>query len=287
MQTLGEIKRLLASHGLRPKRRFGQNFLHDAAAMNRVVDAAGVEAGGRVLEVGPGTGSLTQRLLEAGARVTAVEVDRDLATILREQLGAGGRDGGGRAGEADRGRCAGGQARGRAPGVGGDGKRGAEGFSLVANLPYNVASPLLLNMAVQAPGMSRAVVMVQQREVADRIVAEPGGKAYGAMGVVLQAQFACSAAVHAPAGRVLAPAQGGLGGGEAGSADPAAQPRPARAVGVGLAAVWSASQAAGTILGRDTPLPPGLHPTMRPEQASVEQLCQLAKITSVIADDAG
>ena len=85
-QTLGEIKSLLAAHGLRPKHRFGQNFLHDANQMRRIMEAAELREGELVLEVGPGTGALTERLLEGGARVVAVEVDRDLEPILRERL---------------------------------------------------------------------------------------------------------------------------------------------------------------------------------------------------------
>ncbi len=85
-QTLTEIKQLLAAHGLRPKHKLGQNFLHDGNHMRRIMDAASLGAGDLVLEVGPGTGALTERLLEAGARVVAVEIDRDLEPVLRQRL---------------------------------------------------------------------------------------------------------------------------------------------------------------------------------------------------------
>ncbi|MEM9417706.1 MAG: rRNA adenine N-6-methyltransferase family protein [Planctomycetota bacterium] len=86
-QTLSDIKSLLADHGLRPKKKFGQNFLHDGNHMGKIMDAAALSAGDVVREVGPGTGALTERLVDAGARVVAVEIDRDMEPILRERLG--------------------------------------------------------------------------------------------------------------------------------------------------------------------------------------------------------
>ncbi|MEM1447159.1 MAG: rRNA adenine N-6-methyltransferase family protein, partial [Planctomycetota bacterium] len=81
-QTLSEIKQLLAAHGLHPKHKFGQNFLHDGNHMRRIMDAAELSPGDVVLEVGPGTGALTERLLEDGAQVVAVEIDTDLEPVL-------------------------------------------------------------------------------------------------------------------------------------------------------------------------------------------------------------
>ncbi|MGB0768304.1 MAG: ribosomal RNA small subunit methyltransferase A, partial [Phycisphaeraceae bacterium] len=86
-QTLSDIKRLLAERGLRPKKKFGQNFLHDGNHMQKIMDAAQLKPGDTVLEVGPGTGALTERLIEAGARVVAVEIDRDMQPILEARLG--------------------------------------------------------------------------------------------------------------------------------------------------------------------------------------------------------
>jgi len=87
MQTLSEIRALLAERGLRPRHRLGQNFLHDKNQITRLVDAADVGSGDLVLEVGPGTGALTEALLERGAEIVACEIDRDLAGILRDRLG--------------------------------------------------------------------------------------------------------------------------------------------------------------------------------------------------------
>lgn len=87
MQTLTEIKSLLAARGLRPKHRLGQNFLHDKNQLTKLIDAADVKAGDLVLEVGPGTGTLTGALLERGAEVIACELDADMAAIIREVFG--------------------------------------------------------------------------------------------------------------------------------------------------------------------------------------------------------
>ncbi len=177
-QTLTDIKTLLASHGLHPKKRFGQNFLHDGNHMRRIMDAANMQAGELILEVGPGTGALSERLLEAGAHVLAVEIDPDMEPILRDRLSQFGERFQLHIGDVlaskhtlnpqvvelinDR------------------------PFKLIANLPYNIASPLLVNLAIDHLHMSTAIIMIQ-REVADRIIAKPGGKDYGPLSVILQA----------------------------------------------------------------------------------------------------
>ncbi|MEM1209905.1 MAG: 16S rRNA (adenine(1518)-N(6)/adenine(1519)-N(6))-dimethyltransferase RsmA [Planctomycetota bacterium] len=187
-QTLADIKALLDRHGLRPKHQHGQNFLIDGNHLRRIVEAARSLAGDgswRVLEVGPGTGVLTEAMLEAGAEVIAVEIDAELVGVLRDRL----------SGPVDAGRLAiveGDVLAGKravAPAViDAMAERWGEGaaFTLVANLPYHVASPLIANLVVDEPTMRGAVVMVQ-KEVADRLAAEPGGKDYGALGVVVQA----------------------------------------------------------------------------------------------------
>ncbi len=87
MQTLSEIRALLAERNLRPKRRFGQHFLHDKNLLAKLVAQARIEPGDVVFEVGPGTGSLTEALLDRGAEVVACEIDRGLAAIISERLG--------------------------------------------------------------------------------------------------------------------------------------------------------------------------------------------------------
>ena len=148
----------------------GQNFLADPNTARRIVRLAGIEAGARVVEVGPGLGSLTLALADAGAsEIVALELDRHLVPVLREVLE-------GRAevrieeGDALDDRLA--RAVGRA---------GAR-WSMVSNLPYNVATPLVVRVLETAPMVDRLLVMVQ-REVGERLAAGPGTDAYGAVSV--------------------------------------------------------------------------------------------------------
>ena len=160
------IRRIADQIGLRPTKTRGQNFVHDANTVRRIVSLAQVGAADRVIEVGPGLGSLTLGLLETGAEVVAIEIDEVLANQLPGTVAE------------------------RMPGAA---ERlevvlsdaldvkvipGAEPTASVANLPYNVAVPVLLHMLAICPQWSTGVVMVQS-EVADRLVAAPGSKIYG------------------------------------------------------------------------------------------------------------
>lgn len=162
-----EIRRLARELDFRPRKAFGQNFVHDANTVRRIVTASGVGKSDVVLEVGPGLGSLTLALLDRGAAVAAVEIDpvlaarlpqtvaehsnseaqrltvlhRDVLTLRREELAA-------------------------------------EPTAVVANLPYNVAVPALLHLLAEFPSIRTVTVMVQA-EVAERLAAAPGGKEYG------------------------------------------------------------------------------------------------------------
>lgn len=168
--TIGraEASALLARHGLAPRRARGQNFVVDPNTVRRIARIAGVGPGDHVVEIGAGLGALTLALAETGARVTAIEVDDGLVRALREVL-------------AER------------PGVELlhadattlDWARVAPAHAravLVANLPYNVATPLVADLLDGAPGVARMLVMVQ-REVGERLVAGPGDEAYGAVSV--------------------------------------------------------------------------------------------------------
>ncbi len=165
-----EIRRLAKELEFRPRKSLGQNFVHDANTVRRVVSASGVTRSDHVLEVGPGLGSLTLALLDRGAAVTAVEIDpvlagrlpqtvaehshseiqrltvlnRDVLALRRDELAMGP----------------------TAP------------TAVVANLPYNVAVPALLHLLAEFPSIRVVTVMVQA-EVAERLAAEPGGKDYG------------------------------------------------------------------------------------------------------------
>jgi 16S rRNA (adenine1518-N6/adenine1519-N6)-dimethyltransferase len=163
----GDIRALAKELDLRPRKSLGQNFVHDANTVRRIVAGAGITADDHVLEVGPGLGSLTLALLEHGPTVIAVEKDPVLADRLPKTVAE-------RApAEADRlvvlGRDV--LTLGRAEVV-------PEPTAVVANLPYNVAVPALLHLLAEFDSIRTVMVMVQL-EVAERLAAEPGGKDYG------------------------------------------------------------------------------------------------------------
>ncbi|MCL1837897.1 MAG: 16S rRNA (adenine(1518)-N(6)/adenine(1519)-N(6))-dimethyltransferase RsmA [Propionibacteriaceae bacterium] len=162
------IRQLAAEIGLRPSKTKGQNFVHDANTVRRIVTAAGVGADDTVLEVGPGLGSLTLALLESGAKVVAVEIESALAARLPKTV----RDhlpnsiGKLQVIKADALELTPTQLGNMAPN------------SLVANLPYNVSVPVILHLLSSFESITAGLVMVQS-EVADRLVAPPGSKTYG------------------------------------------------------------------------------------------------------------
>jgi len=168
-----EIRALATELGVRPTKKLGQNFVHDPNTVRRIVDLAGVGAGDVVLEVGPGLGSLTLGLLASGADVVAVEIDPVLAARLPATV-------------ADRA----GSAADRLTVHRADAMRIAAAeldpapTSLVANLPYNVAVPVVLHLLAELPSLRTGLVMVQT-EVADRMAAGPGGRVYGVPSVKL------------------------------------------------------------------------------------------------------
>ena len=168
--TRGDIQQLLREHQLKPSRALGQNFLADPNTVRRIARLAAVGPGDRVIEVAAGLGSLTLGLAETGAAVTAVETDRYLIPILHSVLAARGAE--------------------RVDVIAADAMRldwgsllgDQRSWFLVANLPYNVATPLTLDMLDSVPGIGRMLIMVQ-REVGERLAAGPGGSAYGAASV--------------------------------------------------------------------------------------------------------
>ncbi|MGK3962210.1 16S rRNA (adenine(1518)-N(6)/adenine(1519)-N(6))-dimethyltransferase RsmA [Sorangium sp. So ce118] len=172
------ISELLRSRGLSPKKGFGQNFLVDIEAARRIAEAATTPAGGAVLEIGAGLGALTRPLLDRAAHVVAIERDRDLVPILREQL----------AGPIDEGRLTlmeadAAQVDWVASLAGKPHPRAVAG-----NLPYQLTGRLLEQATTIAHEIDRAVFMVQL-EVAERLIAAPGTGDYGALSVFVQAAF--------------------------------------------------------------------------------------------------
>ena len=174
-----DIHQLAAQAGIQPTKKLGQNFMCDPQTIRRIVTIAGVQPGDQVVEVGPGLGSLTLGLLGAGAHVTTVEIDPklnaqlpqtverfqpqnadNLTTVLSDALAIETAD--------------------QLPGIDPD-----KPFALVSNLPYNVATPILLTLLARFSNLSSACVLVQS-EVADRLSAGPGSKIYGVPSVKLR-----------------------------------------------------------------------------------------------------
>ena len=187
-QRLGRARliRLLDEHGLRPSRALGQNFLADPNTAERIVRLAGVGPGDRVVEIGAGLGSLTTALAGSGAAVTAVEIDRRVAEALRQVVPPRVR-----VVEAD------------AMRVDWDGLLEGAGWVLVANLPYNVATPLVVELLERVPAIARMLVMVQ-REAGERLAAPPGSRTYGAVSVKV-AYWATAEVVGAVPAAVFVP----------------------------------------------------------------------------------
>lgn len=287
-QTLSEIRSLLALRGIRPKHRLGQNFLHDHNILRILLDTA--HAGGAfrapepseplVLEVGPGTGALTELLLDRGARVVACEIDRDMIDILRERVMP--------------------RAHGRLVIVEGDclsGKQSlspslrralgdAAAFTLVSNLPYASATPLIATLLAHHPEC-RGLFVTIQREVADRLMASPRSDAYGPL-TVTASLLARVERVAEVAPRCFWPAP------EVASAIVAIRPfaeadrpevlrRPDQVLRFNrfVTAVFSRRRKQlGSVIGRETALPPGVRSTQRAEELSPTQWLELWRITS-------
>jgi 16S rRNA (adenine1518-N6/adenine1519-N6)-dimethyltransferase len=172
--TPAAIRRLAARHGIRPRKSLGQHFLIEPSLARRIVELAGVRPGSRVLEVGAGLGSLTMALAEAGADVVALEVDPKLVPALSEAVAPFG----------NRVRVV------VADAMDADwaailGPEGAE-WAMVANLPYNVATPVVVRALESEPRIRRLLVMVQ-REVGERLAARPGDGQFG--GVSLRVAY--------------------------------------------------------------------------------------------------
>ena len=168
-QLLGpaEIRELAAELDVTPTKKLGQNFLHDPNTVRRIVAAAELSPDDHVVEVGPGLGSLTLGLIDTAQTVTALEIDPRLAGRLPTTVGEFAPD------HAD-----------RLTVINTDALKVARAdfdtapTALVANLPYNVSVPVLLHLLAELPSISRVLVMVQ-KEVADRLAAQPGSKIYG------------------------------------------------------------------------------------------------------------
>lgn len=186
MSSPTDAKALLSRAGLRAKKSWGQNFLKDESVLTRIAEATKVGAGEPILELGAGMGALTHHLLTRGAKVTAVERDRDMVPLLREHMEGVGDLTILEANAADLDYA--------------DLAAKAGGPLVVAgNLPYQISSRILVSLADAQPHVARAVLMVQ-REVAERVVADPDSRTYGLLSVLVQRAFTGHIAFEVPPG---------------------------------------------------------------------------------------
>lgn len=264
MQTLGQIREMLESHGLSPKRSLGQNFLIDHNLIRKLVDESGVGAGDLVLEVGPGTGTLTEELLARGCEVVACELDDSLSRLLAERAPT--IPGGERLTvvHAD---CLK-DKQTLAPEI--VGALGGRPFSLVANLPYGAATPLIMTLLVRHPECGRLAVTIQ-KEVVDRMAAPERSPDRGALSVVAQALSEVRLVAKLPP-ECFWPRP------EVTSAMAVLSRRtPARTADAGALSETCRRLFAqrrkqlGSVLGRGFAFPGGVTPTMRAEELTVEQ----------------
>ena len=166
---ISATRHILKAFDLRASKKLGQNFLIDSGVVQKIVDAAEISAGDEVLEIGPGIGTLTQGLLEAGAKVTAVELDKKLPAVLAETL----------AGYENFKLIQGDILKVDVE------KIMLPNFKVVANLPYYITTQILLTLLEKKLPVTKIVTMVQ-KEVAERMTAAPNSKIYGAMTVAVQ-----------------------------------------------------------------------------------------------------
>ncbi|XID91772.1 16S rRNA (adenine(1518)-N(6)/adenine(1519)-N(6))-dimethyltransferase RsmA [Paenibacillaceae bacterium WGS1546] len=173
--TSGRTREIIRKHGFTFKKSLGQNFLIDGRVLDRIIEAAELDRTRGALEIGPGIGSLTERLAQSAGKVAAIEIDRRLIPILQdvlspyENVSVMNED----VLKADLHR------------LWTDSFAGLDGVSVVANLPYYVTTPIIMRLLEERLPIENIVVMVQ-KEVAERIAAQPGGKAYGTLSIAVQ-----------------------------------------------------------------------------------------------------
>jgi len=187
MQSKSQIQQILSANGLRPNKKLGQNFLIDFNTLALFIDKADIARDDLILEVGPGTGSLTEELCERAGKVVAVEYDRGLAAIITDMA----------------------RSRDNLTVIAGDVLKNQNAispkllntiralrahcrgkFKLVSNLPYDISSPLIVNLLTGQVDIDQMYITVQ-REIAEKMIAEPNGKCYGTLSIFVQAAGRC------------------------------------------------------------------------------------------------
>ena len=246
----------------RPRKRFGQHFLHDRQVLARIVEAIAAATGDVLVEIGPGEGALTRLLLERVDRLTAIEIDRDLAARLRaafapERLTV-------HCGDA----------------LQFDFAALSPGMRLVGNLPYNVSTPLLFHLAGYADRV-RDMHFMLQREVVERMVARHSTPAYGRLSVALQTRFRMERLLRVPAGAFRPPPK--VESAVVRLVPLAPQERPQMDWGVFASTVAGAFSARRKRLSNALPLAAadfdalGIDPGLRPENLSPQDYVRIAQ----------
>jgi 16S rRNA (adenine1518-N6/adenine1519-N6)-dimethyltransferase len=258
------IRSLLESASLAPRRDLGQNFVADPNTVRKIADLARVGEGDRVVEIGAGLGSLTLALAETGATVTAIEVDAGVVPLLQQVV-------------AD---------VAAVTVVEGDAMRldwptllgEHPGWVLVANLPYNVATPLVCDLLDDVPQIDRMLVMVQ-REAAERFAARPRTAAYGAVSVKVAYWATARVVAHVPAS-VFVPRPNV----ESALVEITRRTTPATPPGAVFPLVRTAfnhrrkmlRKSLAGVVDADMFAAAGISPTARPEELDVDAWCRLA-----------
>jgi 16S rRNA (adenine1518-N6/adenine1519-N6)-dimethyltransferase len=257
------IRELLDAGSLAPRRDLGQNFVADPNTVRRIADLAGVGAGDRVVEIGAGLGSLTLALADTGADIVAIEVDRGVVPILRDVVADRSNV---RVVEADAMQLDWNELLGE-----------HDDWVLVANLPYNVATPLICDLLDDVPAIASMLVMVQ-REAAERFAAAPRTSAYGAVSVKTAYWGTAKVVGHVPAS-VFVPrpnvesALVAITRREPPDTDPSTLFTLVRA-GFGQRRKMLRRSLAG-IVAADTYAAADISPTARPEELDVDGWCRL------------
>jgi 16S rRNA (adenine1518-N6/adenine1519-N6)-dimethyltransferase len=249
---------MLEGYGLSPLHRLGQNFLHDHNILNKLVDASGVIEGDLVLEIGPGTGTLTETLLDRGCSVIACELDRGLAGLLEDRLGD--------SITLIHGDCLEKKQLNKEVAA----KLGDRNWRLVANLPYQIASPLIVDILTHHPNCLGQFVTIQY-EVAQRLMASVDSKDWGVLSILVQRLANVSIITKAP-NTCFWPQPKIM------SACVAIVPNQnAKRIQDGFAQFVTSlfskrRKQLGSILGRDFPFPDGISAEQRPSTLSIHQL---------------
>lgn len=257
-----ETRELLERHGIRLRRDLGQHLLVDPNVVRRIVEIARVGTGSNVVEIGAGAGTLTRSLAASGARVIAYEIDESLRPVLVETVGDSADLRFTDAADIDFDRAL-------PPGE----------WVVVANLPYNVGTPIVLTMLRSVPRITRLVVMLQ-REAVDRLVAEPGSRVYGLPSVIVRLNGTVRTALRVPA-HVFFPepkVESSVAVIDRKPADPAAEAAIRLAgVGFGQRRKMLRSSLRGVATAADL-ITAGIEPTLRAENLAPEEWLRLAKV---------